>query len=61
MTQKRFSPVAFPGVSNIWICDWVFVCLFVQEIEHVLYGEREGTATVRRAEYRLEQIINEFL
>ncbi len=55
------SPVALPGVTNIWICDLVFVRLLVQEIKHVFNGEREGTATVSRAEYRLKQIINEFL
>lgn len=59
--QRRSSPVALPGVPNIWICDLVFVRLLIQEVKHVFDGEREGTATVCRAEYRLKQIIDKFL
>ncbi len=55
------SPVALPGVTNIWICDLMFVRLLIQEVKHVFNGEREGTATVSCAKYRLKQIINEFL
>ena len=36
-------------------------CLVVQEVEHVLDGERECTAAVRRAEDRLEEIVHVLL
>ena len=36
-------------------------CLVVQEVEHVLDGERECAAAVRRAEDRLEQIVHVLL
>ena len=36
-------------------------CLVVQEVEHVLDGERQCAAAVRRAEDRLEQIIHVLL
>lgn len=41
--------------------DAVLICLLIQEIEHVLDGERERAATVHGAEQRLEQVIHKLL
>lgn len=55
------SPVALPGVSHIVVCDGVLVCLLVEEIEHVLDGERQRASSVGRAEYRLKQVVHKLL
>lgn len=55
------SPVALPSVPYIRVWYGVFVCLLIQEVKHVLDGERQGTSSVRRAEDGLEQVIHELL
>lgn len=41
--------------------DAVLICLLIQEIEHILDGERERAAAVHGAEQRLKQVVHEFL
>lgn len=33
-----YSPVAFPGVADVWVMDAVLVRLLIEEVEHVLDG-----------------------
>ena len=54
-------PVALPGVAHVRIMDLVLVGLLVQEVEHVLDGQRQGRAAVCRAEDGLEQVVHELL
>ena len=44
-------------MNHFRVVDPMMQCLVVQEVEHVLDGERECAAAVRRAEDRLEQIV----
>lgn len=39
----------------------MFVCLLVQEVKHVLDGERQGAPSVRCAEDGLKQVVHELL
>lgn len=55
------SPVALPCVSDVRVVDVVFVGLLVQEVKHVLDGQRQGTAPMGRAEYGLEQVVHKLL
>lgn len=55
------SPVALPGVSDIRVADLPFVRLLVQEVEHVLDGQRQGGASVGRAEHRFKQVVHKLL
>ena len=48
-------------MNHFRVVDPVMQCLVVQEVEHVLDGERECAAAVRRAEDRLEQIVHVLL
>lgn len=54
-------PVALPGVPHVRVWYGVFVCLLVQEVKHVLDGERQGTSSVRGAEDGLEQVVHKLL
>lgn len=55
------SPVALPSVPYVRVWYGVFVCLLVQEVKHVLDGERQSAASVRCAEDGLKQVIHKFL
>ena len=57
----RDSPVALPSVPYIRVWYGVFVCLLVQEVKHVLDGERQGTSSVCCAEDSLKQVIHKLL
>ena len=61
--QQRHSDshVRFPCVNYFWVGDFVKNGLIVEEIKHVLDGERQRTLAVRRTEYCLEQIIYKLL
>ena len=59
--RPQNAPVALPGVAHIRVVDLVLVGLLVQEVEHVLDGQRQGRAPVRRAEDGLKQIIHKLL
>ena len=48
-------------MSYVVVVDGVFVGLLVQEVEHVLDGERQRAASVGRAEDGLEQVVHELL
>ena len=48
-------------MNHFRVVDSMMQCLVVQEVKHVLYGERECAAAVRRAEDRLEQIVHVLL
>lgn len=54
-------PIALPRVPHVCVVDAVFIRLLIQEIEHVLDGERERAAAVHGAEQRLKQVVHEFL
>lgn len=56
-----FLPIALPRVPHIGVVDAVLICLLIQEIEHILDGQRERAAAVHRAEQRLKQVVHEFL
>lgn len=56
-----FSPVALPRVPHVCVVDAVLICLLVQEIEHVLDGQRERAAAVHGAEQRLKQVVHKLL
>lgn len=56
-----FSPVALPGVPHVRVVDAVLICLLIQEIEHVLDGQRERAAAVHGAEQRLKQVVHKLL
>ena len=45
----------------IVVCDGVFVGLLVQEVEHVLDGQRQSAASVCRAEDGLKQVVHKLL
>ncbi len=55
------APVALPRVHHFRVVDAVQQRLVVQEVEHVLDGERERRAAVRRAEDGLEQVVHVLL
>ena len=55
------SPVALPGVPHIHVVDVVFVRLLVQEVKHVLDGQRQGRAAAHRAEQSLKQVVHKLL
>ena len=59
--RPRPVPVALPGVAHVCVVDLVLVGLLVQEVEHVLDGQRQGRAPVRRAEDGLEEVVHELL
>lgn len=48
-------------MPDVRVVDAVLVGLLIQEVEHVLYGEREGASSVRRAKDGLEQVVYELL
>ena len=48
-------------MSYVVVCDGVFVGLLVQEVEHVLDGQRQRAASVGRAEDSLKQVIHKLL
>lgn len=54
-------PVAFPGMAHVRVVDLVLVGLLIQKVEHVLDGQRQGRAAVRRAEDGLKQVVHELL
>lgn len=56
-----FSPVALPGVPHVRVVDAVLICLLIQEIKHVLDGQRERAAAVHGAEQRLKQVVHKLL
>lgn len=56
-----FSPVALPGVPHVRVVDAVLICLLIQEIEHVLDGQRERAAAVHGAEQCLKQVVHKLL
>lgn len=56
-----FLPIALPRVPHVGVVDAVLICLLIQEIEHVLDGQRERAAAVHGAEQRLKQVVHEFL
>lgn len=45
----------------MWVMDVVFVGLLVQEVEHVFDGQRQGAASVGRAEDGFKQIVDKLL
>ena len=55
------SPVALPGVSDVRVADLPFVRLLVQEVEHVFDGQRQGAASMGRAEDGLKQVVHKLL
>lgn len=55
------SPVAFPSVPHVGVVDVVLVRLLVQEVEHVLDSQGQGTASVRRAEDGLKEVVDKLL
>ena len=55
------SPVALPGVADVGVMDAVLVSLLIQKVEHVLDGQGQGGAPVRRAEDGLKKVIHELL
>lgn len=48
-------------MPHICVVDAVLIRLLIQEIEHILDGQRERAAAVHRAEQRLKQVIHKFL
>lgn len=48
-------------MPDVRVRDGVFVGLLVQEVKHVLDGERQGAASVGRAEDGLKQVVHKFL
>ena len=58
---RRFLPVALPCVAHVRVVDAVLVRLLVQEVKHVLDGERQGAAAVGRAEDGLKEVVHELL
>lgn len=48
-------------MPDIVVIDLVLISLFVQEIKHVLDGERQGTPSVGGAEYGLKEVVNKLL
>lgn len=61
LTASKNSPVTLPSVPDVWVCYWVFVCLLIQEVKHVLDGERQGAAPVRCAEDGFKQVVHKLL
>lgn len=59
--RRREVPVALPGVAHIRVMYLVLVSLFIQEVEHILDGQRQGRASVRCAEDGLKQVIHKLL
>lgn len=45
-------------MDDFWVLDLVEYGLVVEKIEHVLNGKRKNTATERRAEDALEEIVH---
>ena len=56
-----YVPVALPGVPDVVVGDGMLVSLLVQEVKHVLDGERQSAAPVGRAEDGLEQVVHKLL
>lgn len=48
-------------MPHVVVCDGVLVGLLVQEVEHVLDGQRQGAASVGRAEDGLEKVVHKLL
>lgn len=36
------SPVALPGMADMWVVDTVLISLLIQEVKHVLDGQRQS-------------------
>lgn len=60
-TSKFFPPVALPSVADVHVADAVSVGLLIQEIKHVLDGQRQRRAPAHRAEQGLEQVVHKLL
>lgn len=56
-----FLPIALPRVPHICVMDAVLICLLIQEIKHILDGQRQRAAAVHGAEQRLKQVVHKFL
>jgi len=48
-------------VHDVWIDNAVLQSQIIEKIEHVFDGNRQDTAAVHRAEYRLEQAVDVLL
>lgn len=56
--DKKRLPVGFPGVDDFRVHNVVQESLVVQEVKHVLNGQRQHGAAVGGAEDPLKQIIH---
>lgn len=59
--NSQVLPIALPRVPHIRVVDAVLIRLLVQEVKHVLDGQRERAAAVHRAEQRLKEVIHKLL
>lgn len=48
-------------MPDIIVIDLVLISLFIQEVKHVLDGQRQGTPSMGCAEDSLKQVINKLL
>lgn len=48
-------------MSDVWVVDVVFVGLLIQEVKHVLDGQRQGAASMGRAEDGFKQVVHKLL
>lgn len=48
-------------MSDVGVVDVVFVGLLIQEVKHVLDGQRQGAASMGGAEDGLKQVIHKLL